>query len=138
MRERGYLSPLAVAITLIAALQTSVDPERILGERFKFSAADVNQARAGQAVAKMIAGSARDELAVAGAIRLDGDKKRLVDWVRHIERFRHDAELGLTRGIESPPAARAFADLVIDAKDLAALQACRPGRCDLRVPDELM
>ena len=119
-------------------MQTSGDPERILSERFKFSAADVNQARAGQPVAKMIAASARDELAVVGALRLEGDKKRLVDWVRKIERFRHDAELGLTRGIESPPTAQAFADLVLDAKDLAALQACRPRQCDLRVPDELL
>jgi hypothetical protein len=145
MRRRGYLSQFAVGITLIAAqvapgqgVQTSVDPERVLNERFKFSAAEVNQAHAGQPVAKMIAGSARDELAVVGALRLDGDKKRLVDWVRKIERFRHDAELGLTRGIESPPAARAFAELVLDARDLAALRACRPGRCDLRLPEELM
>lgn len=146
MQRHGYLWPLAVAITLIAAqiapgqgaMQTSVDPERILSERFQFSAADVAQARTGQPVAKMIAGSARDELGVVGALRLDGDKKRLVEWVRKIERFRHDAELGLTRGIESPPTVRAFAELVLDAKDLAALQACRPGRCDLRIPDELM
>jgi hypothetical protein len=146
MRGRGLFSPLFVSIVLIAAqaapgqgvMQTSVDPERVLSERFKFSAADISQARAGQPVAKMIAGSGRDELAVVGALRLDGDKKRLVDWVRKIERFRYDAELGLTRGIESPPSARAFAELTLDARDLAALQACRPGRCDLRVPDELM
>ena len=119
-------------------MQTSADPERVLSERFKFSASDVDQARAGQPVVKTIAGSVRDELALVGAIKLDGDKKRLVDWVRGIERFRHDAELGLTRGIESPPAARAFADLKLAAEDLAALQACRPGRCDLRVPDELI
>jgi hypothetical protein len=146
MRGRGNLRPFAVAIAVIAAqlasalgaAQTSVDPERLLSERFKFSATEVNQARAGQPVAKMIADTARDELAVVGALRLEGDKKRLVDWIRKIERFRHDAELGLTRGIESPPAARAFAELVLDAKDLAALQACSPGRCDLRVPDELI
>src|SRR5262245_29628095 len=138
MRGPGYFSPFAVAVILIAAqvapgqgvTQSSGDPERILSERFKFSAAEVDRARAGQPVAKMIAGSARDELAVVGALRLDGDKKRLVDWVRKIERFRHDAELGVTRGIESPAAAQTFADLVLDSKDLAALQACRPGKCD--------
>jgi hypothetical protein len=139
----------AAAITLIAALAASAsavmqtapaptDPERILAERFKFSAEDVRQARSGQPIARMIASGNRDELAVVGALRLDGDKKQLVDWVRNIEHFRHAAELGSTRGIESPPAAHSFADLVLDAKDLAALQACRPGRCDLRVPDEVM
>jgi len=119
-------------------MQTApTDPEHILTERFQFSAEDVRQARSGQPIARMIAGRDRDEIAVVGALRLEGDKNRLVDWVRNIEHFRHAAELGLTRGIESPPAARSFADLVLDAKDLAALQACRPGRCDLRVSDEV-
>jgi hypothetical protein len=147
MRRRGYLSLFAAAVTLIAAqgasgsgaMQTApTDPEHILTERFQFSAEAVSQARSGQPIARMIAGRDRDELAVVGALRLDGDKKRLVDWVRNIEHFRHAAELGLTRAIESPPAAQSFAELVLDAKDLAALQACRPGRCDLRVPDEVM
>ena len=145
--RRGYLSTFAVAITVIAAqaarspgaMQTvPADPERLLSERFHFSAGEISQARAGEPVARMIASSGRDELAVVGALRLNGDKKRLVDWVRNIEHLRHAAELGLTRGIELPPAPQAFAELVLDAKDLAALQACRPGRCDLRVPDEVM
>jgi hypothetical protein len=114
------------------------DPEAMLSERFQFSPADITQARSGQPVAKMIAAGGRDELAVVGALRLDGDKKRLVDWVRNIEEFRHAAELGLTRGIATPPAVQAFAELTLDATDLAALQACRPGRCDLRVPDEVI
>jgi hypothetical protein len=147
MRGRRYLSPFAVVITLVAwqaapgsgATQTAPsDPERVLGERFQFSPADISLARGGQPVARMIAGRAGDELAVVGALRLDGDKKRLVDWVRNIEQFRHAAELGLTRGIGSPPAGQSFAELMLDAKDLSALQACRPGGCDLRLPDEVM
>lgn len=147
MRRRGYLSLFAVAFTLIAAqgasgsgaMQTArTDPERILAERFQFSATDIGQARRGQPIARMIAVPDRAELAVVGALRLDGDKKRLVDWVRNIEHFRHAAELGLTRAIESPPGAQSFAELALDAQDLATLQACRPGRCDLRVPDEVM
>lgn len=139
----------AVAVALVVALlvppgvggssvlqqAAASDPERVLGERFQFSATEVEQARSGQPVARMIAVSDRNELAVVGAIRLDGDKKRLVDWIRDIGQFRHMAELGLTRAISSPPAVGSFADLVLDAKDLAALQACRSGRCDLRLSD---
>ena len=149
MRAPGSLNLVAAASIVIfiaahggsgsRAMQTApADPERTLAERFGFSAEDIRSARGGQPVARMIAVGDRNELAVAGAVRLDGDKKRLVDWVRNIERFRHAAELGLTRGIQSPPAAASFAELALDAHDLAALQACRPGRCDLRVPDELM
>jgi hypothetical protein len=147
MQKLEYLSLFAAAVTFIAAhgasgpatMQTApTDPEHILATRFEFSSEDVRQARGGEPIARMIASQDRDELAVVGAVRLDGDTKRLVDWVRNVEHFRHAAELGLTRGIESPPAAQSFADLVLDAKDLAALRACRPGRCDLRVPDEVM
>jgi hypothetical protein len=147
MRERGYHSLFATTVILIAAhgalesaaMQTALtDPERILTERFQFSVEDVAKARSGEPIARMIAGRSRDELAVVGALRLDGDKKRLVDWVRNVQHFRHAAELGMTRAIESPPAAQSFAELVLDSKDLDALQACRPGRCDLRVPDEVI
>jgi hypothetical protein len=147
MRKRGHLILFAAAMTVIVAPGASgsgamqpvpTDPERILTERFKFSAEDISQARRGQPIAKMIAARDRDELAVVGAVRLDGDKKRVVDWVRNIEHFRQSAELGLTRGIESPPTAQSFAELTLDAKDIAALQACRPGGCDLRVPDEMV
>jgi hypothetical protein len=145
---RGYLNLFAAAITLIGAAQGAsgsgtmqtapTEPEHILTERFRFSAEDVSLARSGQPIAGMIAGRNRDELAVVGAVRLDGDTKLLVDWIRNIEHFRHAAELGLTRAIESPPAAQSFSELVLDAKDLEALQACRPGHCDLRVPCEVM
>jgi hypothetical protein len=147
MPGRRYRSRLALFIALIAPLvalgsgaaqTTPSDPERVLSERFQFSPEDVALARSGQPVARMIAVEAKDELAVVGALRLDGDKKRLVDWIRDIAQFRHAAELGLTRAIGLPPAVDAFADLTLDAKDLAALQACRPGRCDLRVSDAAM
>jgi hypothetical protein len=134
----ALVAPLAVVVA--GATQTAPsDPERVLSERFQFSPEDVALARSGQPVARMmIASGARDELAVMGALRLDGDKKRLVNWLTNIQQFRHAAELGLTRAIGSPPAGEAFADLSLDAKDLAALQACRPGRCDLRLPDDMI
>jgi len=134
----ALVAPLAVAVA--GERQTAPsDPERVLSERFQFSPEDIALARSGQPVARMmLASGARDELAVMGALRLDGDKKRLVDWVTNIQQFRHAAELGLTRSIGSPPALEAFADLSLDAKDLAALQACRPGRCDLRLPDDVI
>ena len=146
MRKRGY-GLVALALTVIAAqgawglepIQTApTDPERTLIERFGFSADEVSQARSGQPIARMIASSDRNELAVAGALRLDGDKKRLVDWVRNIQHFRHAAELGVTRAIGSPSSAQSFTELVLDAKDLGALKGCRPGRCDVRVPDEVI
>ena len=143
----GVVAGVALLVTLISP-QPAIgfrppqvapsDPERLLADKFQFSPADVAQARSGQPVAKMIAARARDELAVVGAVRLDGDKKRLVEWIRNIAEFRHAAELGLTRALASPPAIESFTNLALDAKDLAALQNCRPGRCDLRLSGAAM
>ncbi|HEY7193495.1 MAG TPA: hypothetical protein VH439_07110 [Gemmatimonadales bacterium] len=110
-----------------------LDPERVLVDRFQFSPDELAQVRAGTAVAKMIAGAVRDELAIGGAIRLDGDKNRLAEWIRNIAHFRGSAELGLARVVSSPPAVASFADLTLDATDLAALQKCTSKSCDLHL-----
>jgi hypothetical protein len=129
------VSPLLAAAALTAQ-SGRIDPERLLADRFKFSPAEVAQARGGQPVAKTIASTDRSELAIGGAIRLDGDKNKLAGWIRNIAQFRGSAELGLTRVVSSPPAVESFADLALDATDLAALQKCSSKGCDLRLSIE--
>ena len=114
------------------------DPERLLADRFQFSQDDLAQARGGQPVAKMIAGAGRHELAIAGAIRLEGDKTRLADWIRDIAQFRGSAELGLARVVSSPPSVASFADLTLDPADLTALEKCTSRKCDLRLSSEAL
>jgi hypothetical protein len=113
-----------------------VDPERLLADHFRFSQDDLAQARGGQPVAKMLASTGRNELAIGGAIRLEGDKNRLAAWIRNIEQFRGSAELGLTRVVSSPPSVASFADLTLDATDLTALRKCTSSNCDLRLSIE--
>ena len=138
---RGTLRVFALASQLVAAAALTpqserVDPERLLGDRFLFSQAELAQARGGHPVAKMIASTDRNELAIGGAIRIEGDKNILAAWIRNIAQFRGSAELGLTRVVSSPPSVASFADLTLDATDVAALQKCTSKRCDLRLSTE--
>ena len=94
-------------LLLLALVQT--DPTRILSDRLGFSAGEVDQARNGQPIVKILTSSAREELGIAGAIRLSGKKERLADWLRNIEHFRNSAQLGTTHVVPMPPAAAAFA-----------------------------
>ena len=119
-------------------LQVRADPEQVLRDRFQLSADEIAQARAGQPVAKLLASGSRDELAVLGAVRLPGDKARLAGWIKNIEAFRRAAELGTAYVVPSPPTSAAFANLSLDSKDLAELQRCRPGKCDIRLSPESM
>jgi hypothetical protein len=125
-----------VAAAALTAQSARIDPERLLADRFEFSPAEIAQARGGQPVAKTIASTDRSELAIGGAIRLDGDKNKLAAWIRNIAQFRGSAELGLTRVVSSPPSVESFADLTLDATDLAALQKCSSKSCDLRLSAE--
>jgi hypothetical protein len=111
----------------------AADPERLLTDRFGLSAAELEQARAGQPVARMLTAGSRDELAVIGVVKLTGDKTRLADWIRNIGHFRGSAELGTAYAIPSAVTEAAFAPLVLDAADLTTLQKCRADKCDIRL-----
>ena len=96
-----------LALVLLALVQP--DPTRILSDRLGFSSTEVDQAKAGQPVVKMLTSSQREQLGIVGAIRLNGKKERLADWLRNIEHFRNSAQLGTTHVVPMPPAAAAFA-----------------------------
>jgi hypothetical protein len=104
---RGW--PVLLVLAFVQA-----DPTRLLSDRLGFSAGDVDQARNGQPVVRMLTTARREELAIVGAIRLSGRKERLADWLRNIEHFRNSAQLGTTHVIPMPPAAAAFAGAPVD------------------------
>jgi hypothetical protein len=129
----------ALGIAAVAAIPGRAqaplsDVERVLTDRFGFSAADLGQLRGGQTVTKT-APIEGPEMAVFGAVRIPDDKERLVRWVRDIEGFRKAADVGVSRKLGSPPAINDFGDLSLDATELATLQKCKPGDCGLRLGD---
>ena len=113
----------------------AIDAERLLTERFGFSAAELAQARSGKAVAKLLPTQDSRDVGVIAAVRIDAKAETLVGWLKDVASFRQAAELGLTRRISDPPAIGDFAELSLDADELAALRTCRPGDCDLRLGD---
>jgi hypothetical protein len=138
---RAIVIPLLVGCGLVAlaampggAQAPAPDTERMLTERFGFSADDLAQVRSGQTVTKT-APIEGPEMAVFGAVRIPDDKERLVRWIRDIEGFRKAADVGLSRKLGSPPAINDFGDLSLDAGELAALQKCKPGDCALQLGD---
>lgn len=131
------LWPTVFAVHIVFAGQAGAptDPAQVLSERFQFTPGEVAQATQGQPVAKLLTGNARDELAVVGALRIDGDMHRLVNWVRDIASFRKAAELGHATVIPQPVTEAAFAGFVPDPRDLAALRTCRITACDVRLSE---
>lgn len=129
------LGALAVLATPDAQVR-KLDAEKLLAETFGFTAAEIGQARGGQAVTKLLPSREAIEVGVAGAVRINGTPDRLVYWLKDIASFRKAAELGVSKKLGSPPQIGDFADLSLGDDELAALEACRPGKCDLRLGDK--
>jgi hypothetical protein len=116
----------------------AANPERLLAERFGFTPGDIAQARSGKAVAKLLPSTDSAEIGVIAAVHIAADPERLTVWLKDVASFRKAAELGLSRRLNDPPQIGDFADLSLDAAELAELRACRPGNCDLRLGDRAL
>ena len=137
MRE-AWLTGLAVSFLIVAQGAAPSDPARTLTETFHFTPDQAAQAASGQPVSRLMQSAARDELAVTGAIRLDGDRRRLVAWVRDIAAFRKAAELGHATVVQAPISEASFAGFTADPRDVSALQACTKGSCDIRLSESAL
>lgn len=139
--SRRCANALVVALGLallqpLTAQVRSTNPEPVLAQRFGFTPDELARARSGQAVAKLLPRNDASDVGVLAAVRVDADSSRLVTWFRDVAGFRKAAELGLSHRLSAPPQIGDFADLSLDADELAALRACRPGKCDLLIGDE--
>jgi hypothetical protein len=100
---------IAVAIAAVSARPyAQTDPERILADHLQFSAEEIASARSGQPVVKALPVAERNEIGLAGAMRVTGKKERLADWLRNIEHFRTSAQLGTAHVLTTPLTAAAF------------------------------
>ena len=108
----------------------------MLADRFGFTADEVSRARSGQAVAKLLPRNDASDIGVIAAVRITAQASRLVGWLQNVADFRRAAELGLARRLSDQPRIADFADVSLDANELAALRGCRPGRCDLLIGDK--
>ena len=134
---RVFVAVLAVAVFQTAAAQVrAINPERLLADRFGFTPDELSRARSGQAVAKLLPRNDASDVGVLAAVRINAQASRLVSWLRDVAAFRKAAELGLSRRLSDQPQIGDFADLSLDADELAALRECRPGHCDLLLGDK--
>jgi len=140
--RRWWVGVFVAAVLGVAALQIigaqvrTIDPERLLADRFGFTPDEVSRARGGQAVAKLLPRNDANDVGVLAAVRINGQATRLANWLRDVANFRKAAELGVSHRLSAQPQIGDFADLSLDADELAALRDCRPGRCDLLIGDK--
>jgi hypothetical protein len=131
----------AIAIAVLTALAApapaqvrQIDAERLLTQ-LGFTSTEIAQARAGTAVARLLASDGPSDIGAFGVIKIGTGIDRLVYWLKDVSAFRQAAELGVGKRLSNPPVLSDFSGLSIDDSDVKAIRACRPGKCDLRLGD---
>lgn len=128
-----------VSVGLLTAAAPPAGPgltlHDVLVRQMRFTATQVEAVRRGQAVTVLAPSAVDREIAVAGAVRIATPAARLIDLIRDIESLERGAGFLMTRKMSSPPALADVADLRLPAEDVAALRACRPGNCAVKLGD---
>ncbi|MGH9324939.1 MAG: hypothetical protein ACRD3V_34290 [Vicinamibacteria bacterium] len=105
----------------------------LLSRKLRFSAADLRAHDAGSAVIKSLDTPIREELAHVAAVYLDAPSGRFVERFRDIVRFESGPGIPQIARFHSPPRLEDLRSLTLPRADVATLQRCRPGDCDVKL-----
>lgn len=120
-----------VAVTVAVEPQAALDVRGLLKDVAGFTDEDWSHIERGVAVAKVVETDIR-EIAVAGAVRIRGQRDRLVARVRDIEHLKRSAVVLDVGRFDSPPDAEDLARAPFEPYNLD-LRDCRPGECRVRL-----
>jgi hypothetical protein len=137
LRPIGCTAAVAGLLTLGAAARPISEGQAAPTDvytRVGFTAEEAATALGGKAAVRVLQPNVDTEIAVAGAIRIRGDLERLVAWLRDIEDFRKAVGAEAVGVIGQPPRPEDFVGMGAAGIDLAELQQCKPGNCEIQMP----
>jgi hypothetical protein len=87
----------------------------------------------GGPITKLLDSDAGKEIAIFGAIWIDGSRAQYVRRVKDIENFERGGAFRITKRISDPPRLDDFAQLELPADDVKDLRSCKVGDCELKL-----
>jgi len=87
----------------------------------------------GAPITKLLDSDASKEVAVFGAVWIDGSPAQYVRRVKDIENFERGGTFRITKRIGDPPKLEDFAQLELPADDVKDLRSCKVGDCELKL-----
>jgi hypothetical protein len=87
----------------------------------------------GGPITKLLDSDAGKEVAIFGAIWIDGSRAQYVRRVKDIENFERGGAFRITKRISDPPRLDDFAQLELPADDVKDLRSCKVGDCELKL-----
>jgi hypothetical protein len=142
-RRQPWLAALALllpAAVVVVAAGARADQARLLPALDEYLATNVRLTPveesvliAGNPLAKLLESEQTKEIAVFGAVWISAPPASYVRQLIDIERFERGGAFRITKKISNPPRAEDFAALELPEDDLADLQGCKLGDCELKL-----
>ena len=129
---RRSLVVLVACAALAVARAAPVDPFAFFRPGVDLSAEERGRLDRGASLARTLAAGDR-EIAIFGAVPVAVDGDRLVAWVREIAALKKSPLVLEIGRFSDPPRLEDLAGLTLDAADVDAIGACRPGECGLKI-----
>lgn len=131
----------SIALAFTASLQSfgsAPAPEEFLRAQMQFSLGQVTAIQNGQASATILPTSNPSDVFVCGAVYIHAKPAAYLQFMHDMTRRKLVAGYLGAGEFSAPPAAGDLDELSLDRDDIENLKNCRPGDCELQLPEESM
>jgi hypothetical protein len=130
---------LCLAISSFARDGLAQEVRGILTEQLGFSESDLRNLDGGQPVVRVPSAEDNREVAVFGIVRAEVPAAFVIERMRHIEAVLAAGDVALQVGrFGETPSLNDMAGFALPRDDARALRECRPGKCDVKLPADVM
>jgi hypothetical protein len=110
------------------------EPARFLQQFIGLSSAQIDEARAGRVVTKVLDTKEKDEVALFGIVTVDVGREDFVQRVRDLPNYLRTPGRAAFGLFSTPATSADVASFVAEQSDLDAIKDCKPGDCDVKMP----
>jgi len=128
---------LVTAVSLLAPA-SSASPEEFLREKLQLSPEQITDVQNGKAVAKILSSSKPSDIYVFGAVYIHAKPDAYLQFMQDMHRLKTVSGYLGVGAFSTPPTLEDMAGLTIDHADVEDLKNCRPGSCEVQLPEESM
>jgi len=142
---RRKIARLALLVLLLMPLDSgglhaddSVQPNKFFREFVGLHDDQIREIREGKAVAKILDSPTADQVFVFGSVYINSTPERYLKLASDIDALRRLPSYIAIRKFSDPPQLSDLADFTMDEQDFKQLRNCKPGHCEVQLPNEAM
>ncbi len=112
------------------------EPAKFLSKYIGLSPSEIEQAKRGEVVTKVLNSADRDEVALFGIVTINASREDVMKRVRDLPTFLRSPGRTAFGTFSTPAVATDVSAFSVDGGDFDAIKGCRPGECDVKMPAE--